>query len=60
MGRYARHAQAALSMQVNKTDRNDALGLAQLVRMGWYREVKVKQLTAHADSALVEPEAAAG
>lgn len=49
----ARHAQAALSLRVNKTDRNDALGLAQLVRMGWYREVKVKQLTAHADSALL-------
>ena len=35
----ARHAQAALSMRINKTDRNDALGLAQLIRMGWYREV---------------------
>jgi transposase len=32
----ARHAQAALSMRINKTDRNDAAGLAQLVRMGWY------------------------
>ena len=31
----ARHAQAALSMQVNKTDPNDAHGLAQLVRVGW-------------------------
>jgi transposase len=40
----ARHAQAALSMRINKTDRNDAAGLAQLVRMGWYREVKVKRL----------------
>jgi transposase len=30
----ARHAQAALSMQVNKTDPNDAHGLAQLVRVG--------------------------
>lgn len=49
----ARHAQAALSMRINKTDRNDALGLAQLIRMGWYREVKVKGLPAHADSALL-------
>jgi len=49
----ARHAQAALSMRVNKTDRNDALGLAQLMRMGWYREVKVKGLPAHADGALL-------
>src|SRR4030095_6415739 len=40
----ARQAQAALSMRINKTDRNDAVGLAQLVRMGWYREVKGKRL----------------
>jgi transposase len=49
----ARHAQAALSMRLNKTDRNDAKGLAQLMRMGWYREVKVKQLAAHGDGALL-------
>lgn len=49
----ARHAQAALSMKINKTDRNDASGLAQLVRMGWYREVKVKQLSAHVTGALL-------
>lgn len=49
----ARHAQAALSMRINKTDRNDAAGLAQLMRMGWYREVQVKQLTAHGDGALL-------
>jgi transposase len=49
----ARHAQAALSVRINKTDRNDAAGLAQLVRMGWYREVQVKQLAAHGDAALL-------
>lgn len=49
----ARHAQSALSMRLNKTDRNDAEGLAQLVRMGWYREVQVKQLAAHGDGALL-------
>jgi transposase len=49
----ARHAKAALSMRINKTDRNDAQGLAQLMRMGWYREVKVKGLPAHADGALL-------
>lgn len=43
----ARHAKAGLSVQVNKTDENDALGLAQLVRTGWYREVKVKSLDNH-------------
>jgi transposase len=38
----ARHAHAALSVRINKSDPNDARGLAELIRMGWYREVKVK------------------
>jgi transposase len=38
----ARHAKAALSLKVNKTDTNDALGLAQIMRVGWFREVAVK------------------
>lgn len=28
-------AKAALSLQLNKTDQNDARGLAQIVRTGW-------------------------
>ena len=36
----ARHARAALRMQLNKTDRNDAEGLAQIMRTGWYRAVR--------------------
>jgi transposase len=40
----ARHAKAALKLQLNKTDANDALGLAQVVRTGWYREVAVKSM----------------
>jgi transposase len=40
----ARHARAALSMRMNKSDRNDARGLAEMVRMGWYREAKVKSM----------------
>ncbi|MFL5334645.1 MAG: IS110 family transposase [Geminicoccaceae bacterium] len=40
----ARHAKAALSVQLNKSDRNDARGLAQIVRTGWYREVAVKSM----------------
>jgi transposase len=40
----ARHAKAALTLQLNKTDRNDARGLAQIVRTGWYREVAVKSV----------------
>jgi transposase len=43
----ARHAKAVLAMQINKSDRNDALGLAQIVRTGWYREVKVKTFDSH-------------
>jgi transposase len=27
---------------MNKSDQNDAHGLAELVQVGWYREVKVK------------------
>ena len=30
----ARHAKAALSLKINKSDTNDALGLAQIVRAG--------------------------
>ena len=33
-------------MKVNKTDANDAEGLAHLVRAGWYREVRVKSRSA--------------
>jgi transposase len=43
----ARHARAALSMQINKSDANDADGLAQIVRTGWYREVEVKSIESH-------------
>jgi transposase len=38
----ARHARAVLSARVMKTDANDAESLAQLARIGWYREVRVK------------------
>ena len=38
----ARHASAALSMQINKSDRNDALGLARIMQTGWFRRVQVK------------------
>ena len=44
---HARHAKAALMMQLNKTDSNDAFGLAQIVRCGWYREVEVKSIESH-------------
>ena len=37
-----RQAKAALGAMPNKTDRNDARGLAQIMRTGWYRAVHVK------------------
>jgi transposase len=43
----ARHAKAALSMQINKSDRNDAAGLARIMQAGWYKEVQVKSLPCH-------------
>lgn len=43
----ARHAKAALAMQVNKTDRNDAIGIARIMQTGWFREVQVKRLSCH-------------
>ena len=35
---------AALSAQINKSDRNDARGIAQMMRVGLYRPVHVKTL----------------
>ena len=49
----ARQANTALKMQVNKTDANDAHGLAQIVRTVWYREVKVKGIDAHLIRSLI-------
>jgi transposase len=53
----ARHAKAALSLQVNKTDDNDAHGPAQIVRTGWYREVRVKSFASHQTRALLSTRA---
>jgi transposase len=39
-----RHMKAALSAQLNKSDRNDARGIAQMMRVGLYRPVHVKTL----------------
>ena len=40
MGYSGRHA--ALSAPINKTDRNDALGIAQMMRVGLFKPVHVK------------------
>ena len=49
----ARHAHAVLSVRMNKSDPNDARGLAELVRVGWYREVRVKSDESQAIRALL-------
>ena len=38
----AGHTRAALASMRNKTDKNDARGLAQILRTGWYRPVYIK------------------
>jgi transposase len=40
----ARHMRVSLSTMRNKTDRNDARGIAQVMRLGWYRAVHVKNI----------------
>ncbi|MFC3722048.1 IS110 family RNA-guided transposase [Neoaquamicrobium sediminum] len=49
----ARHANAALSMMPAKTDRNDAVGLAQIVRTRWCKSVHVKSVPSHEARALL-------
>ena len=39
-----RHMRAVLKAQINTTDRNDARGMAQMMRVGLYRPVHVKTL----------------
>lgn len=53
----ARHARAALSMQINKSDRNDAVGIARIMQTGWYREVQIKSPGSHATRALLNSRA---
>jgi transposase len=49
----ARHAKAVLKMQINKSDRNDAFGIARIMQCGWYKEVRVKGLDSHAIKAVL-------
>jgi transposase len=48
-----RHVKAALSAMMVKTDRKDARGIAQLIRMGWFRPVHVKSIGAQEVRALL-------
>ena len=49
----ARQVSAALSAMRNKTDRNDARGIAQILRSGWYSRVHVKSVESHHTRALL-------
>ena len=49
----ARQVKAALSAMRNKTDKNDARGIAQLLRSGWYSRVHIKSIESHQVRALL-------
>ena len=49
----ARHVRAAFAAMRVKTDRNDARGIAQLVRLGWFKSVHVKAPSAQETRALL-------
>ena len=49
----ARQVYAALSAMRNKTDKNDARGIAQVLRAGWFNPIHVKSYDAHYDRALL-------
>jgi transposase len=49
----SRQVHAALSAMRNKTDKNDARGIAQILRTGWYSRVHVKSLESHYVRALL-------
>jgi transposase len=49
----ARHAKAVLKMQINKSDRNDAAGIARIMQTGWFKEVRVKTIDSHLIKALL-------
>ncbi len=49
----ARQVAAALSAMRNKTDKNDARGIAQVLRSGWFSEVHIKSRDSHYHRALL-------
>jgi transposase len=49
----SRGVHAALQAMRNKTDKNDARGIAQILRTGWYRRVHVKSIESHRIRALL-------
>ena len=53
----ARHARAVLKMQIIKSDRNDAAGIARIMQTGWFKEVRVKDIDSHSIRALLSSRA---
>lgn len=49
----ARQVKNTLDAMRNKTDRNDARGIAQILRTGWYNRVHIKSLHSHRVRALL-------
>ena len=49
----ARHAKAVLKMHINKSDRDDATGIARIMQTGWFKEVYVKDIDSHSVRALL-------
>ena len=52
-----RRVRAALSSMTVKTDRNDARGMAHLLRMGWFRPVHVRSMDAREQRVLLSARA---
>jgi transposase len=48
-----RHVKAVLRARAVKTDRNDARGMAQMIRMGWFRPVHAKMVPSQEIRALL-------
>jgi len=48
-----RHVRKALETMPVKTDRNDARGIAQLMRVGWFKPVHCKSLAAQETRAML-------
>src|SRR5438270_10080297 len=45
--------QGGALMQINKSDRNDAIGIARIMQTGWFKEVHVKDIDSHSVRALL-------
>jgi transposase len=50
-----RHAQRFLSTQPVKTDRNDARGIAEMMRLGHYRHVPLRHVEGAGSASRVDP-----